>query len=79
MAKAKKPKEKKTSEGPIVQMFGLRMIKEINPKTKQVHLEIKSKSEGMPMAEAMLLVEGWLKAEKEKMIGPVFKQKKEVK
>jgi hypothetical protein len=62
----------------VMHMFGLSIIKEIDPKTKQVHLEIKSKTDGLPMAEAILLVEGWLAAEKEKMIGPVFHPKKDV-
>lgn len=62
----------------FVHMFGLSIIKEIDQKTKQVHLEIKSKTEGLPMAEAILLVEGWLAAEKEKMVGPVFHPKREV-
>lgn len=66
----------KKEEEPVVQIFGLRIVKEIDQNSKQVHLEIKSKSEGLPMAEAMLLVEGWLAAEKEKLIGPVFRQKK---
>jgi len=63
-------KAKKTD----LQMFGLRIVKEIDVSSKQVHLEIKSKSEGMPIAEALLLVEGWLSAEKEKLVGPVFKR-----
>jgi hypothetical protein len=56
-------------------MFGLSIMKHIDKETRQVHLEIKSKSEGLPMAEALLLVEGWLAAEKEKMLSAVFKAK----
>ncbi|MFH1916276.1 MAG: hypothetical protein ABIJ21_03350 [Nanoarchaeota archaeon] len=67
----------KGKDEPILHMFGLSIVKEIDPKSKQVHLEIKSKTEGLPMAEALLLVEGWLAAEKEKLIGPVFHPKKD--
>ncbi|MFH1073284.1 MAG: hypothetical protein V1743_07695 [Nanoarchaeota archaeon] len=62
----------------VYQLFGLSIVKQIDQKTRQVHLEIKSKVEGLPIAEAILLVEGWLQAEKEKLIGPVFHPKKDV-
>ena len=81
MKKAKEDvKDKESTEkkdDPVLHMFGLSIVKEIDPKSKQVHLEIKSKTEGLPMAEALLLVEGWLAAEKEKLIGPVFHPKKD--
>lgn len=62
----------------ITQLFGLSIVKVIDTETKQVHLEIKSKSHGLPIAEALLLVEGWVNAEKEKVVGPVFKQRKDI-
>ena len=73
MAKNKADPEKDDER--LVQMFGLSIMKHIDKETRQVHLEIKSKSEGLPMAEAILLVEGWVQAEKEKMLGAVFRQK----
>ncbi len=56
------------------QVFALRIIKEFSPSTGQMKVEVKSKSEGMPMAEAIIIVEGWLQAEKEKMTGPLFRK-----
>jgi len=70
---SKKPEDKDH----VYQLFGLSIVKQIDQKTRQVHLEIKSKVEGLPIAEAILLVEGWLQAEKEKLISPVFHPKKD--
>ncbi|MBN1645830.1 hypothetical protein JW868_02205 [Candidatus Woesearchaeota archaeon] len=69
----------KTPEGKIMQLFGLRIYKEIDPKTKNVQMEIKSQTRGLPVPEALLLVEGWLETEKKKMLDPIFHGQKNVK
>ncbi|MFH1400345.1 MAG: hypothetical protein ABIH41_02400 [Nanoarchaeota archaeon] len=61
----------------VQQVFGLRIVKQIDKKTGQVHLEVKSQAQGLPFAEAILLVEGWLDAEKRKMLDPVFRDRKD--
>ena len=56
------------------QVFALRIIKTINP-DKSVNIRVDHKGENIPMAEVLLIVEGWLEAEKKKMIHPLFGKK----
>ena len=72
----KKKGESKPNKDLINQVFGLRIVKEVDRVSNKVHLQVKSQSEGLPMSEAILLVEGWLEAEKKKMLAPVFQGRK---
>ncbi|PIY59986.1 hypothetical protein COY95_04180 [Candidatus Woesearchaeota archaeon CG_4_10_14_0_8_um_filter_47_5] len=63
---------KKSSPNVISQVFALRIIKEIDPRSGKVHIEVKSRSEGLPFADAVLITEGWAKAQKQKMMEDLF-------
>ena len=68
---------KAKAEKNIQQVFALRIIKDFDPVTNNVKLEIKSKSDGMPASDALMIVEGWCKAEKEKLLFPLFGKRKQ--
>ncbi len=63
---------KKGPEEPdiIEQKFGFFVIKRIDKKTKKMHVELKTRGEGMPLAEAVIILEGWVKKVKEELQKP---------
>ena len=54
----------------IEQRFGFVVIKRIDPKTKKMQVELKTKGEGIPLAEALIIMEGWIKKVKEELERP---------
>jgi len=63
--------EKKTQEpGMIEQKFGLFVVKRIDPKNKKMQVELRTKSEGIPLAEAVIILEGWVKKVKRELQKP---------
>ena len=54
----------------IEQKFGFFVIKRINKKTKKMQVELKTKGEGIPLSEAVIILEGWVKKVKEELQRP---------
>lgn len=54
----------------IEQKFGFFVIKRINKKTKKMQVELKTRGEGLPLAEAIVILEGWIKKVKEELQKP---------
>ncbi len=69
---------KKLSELPdvIEQKFGLFLNKKIDRKTKKMQVELKTRSEGIPLAEAVIILEGWVDRVKEELQKPYTKNLK---
>lgn len=53
------------------QRFGLAIVKTIDKETKRANIQLKSKGEGIPLAEAVIYVEGWVKKVKQKLQEPI--------
>lgn len=53
--------------------FALAIIKTVDKKTKRANIQLKSKGEGIPLAEAVIYVEGWAKKVKQKLQEPITK------
>ncbi len=60
----------------IEQKFGLFVNKRIDRKTKKMQVELKTRSEGIPLAEAVIILEGWIKRVKEELQRPYTKNLK---
>ena len=62
------------SSGPgsdeIEQKFGFFVIKKVNKKTKKMLVQVKTKGEGIPLAEAVIILEGWINKVKEELQKP---------
>ncbi len=66
--------KKDVEEGEVEhQRFALAIVKTVNKKTKKANIQLKSKSEGIPLAEAVIYVDGWAKKVKQKLQEPVTK------
>ncbi len=52
------------------QRFGLFVIRRIDKKTKKIQVQLKTKGEGIPLADAVIIVEGWAKKVKEELQKP---------
>jgi len=57
------------------QVFALRILKTFDKENNAVNFRIDHKGTNIPMAEVLIIMEGWLKAEKNKIIGPLLRQK----
>jgi hypothetical protein len=56
--------------GVVEQRFGLAVVKRIDQETKKMHVELKTRGEGIPLAEAVIILEGWIKKVKEELQKP---------
>lgn len=54
----------------IEQRFGFFVIKRIDKKTKKMQVQLKTKGEGIPMSEAVIILEGWVNKVKEELQKP---------
>jgi len=54
----------------VEQRFGFAVIKRINKKTKKMHVEVKTRGEGIPLTEAVIILEGWIKKVKKELQKP---------
>jgi hypothetical protein len=54
----------------IEQNFGIFIKRVINTKTKQMHVEMKTKSQGIPLGDVVIILEGWVKKVKEELQKP---------
>jgi hypothetical protein len=67
---AEEKKEGKQTPDMIEQKFGLFVVKHIDTKNKKMQVELKTKSEGIPLSEAVIILEGWVKKVKEELQRP---------
>lgn len=54
----------------IEQKFGLAIARVIDKETKKMSVTMKTMGEGIPLADAVIIVEGWVKKVKEEMQRP---------
>jgi hypothetical protein len=54
----------------VEQKFALLISRVIDQESKKMHVSMKTKGEGIPLAEAVIIVEGWVKKVKEEMQKP---------
>jgi len=54
----------------VEQKFALLISRVIDQESKKMHVSMKTKGEGIPLAEALVIVEGWVKKVKEEMQKP---------
>jgi hypothetical protein len=54
----------------VEQRFGFAVVKHINKKTKKMTVQVKTKGEGIPLAEAVIILEGWIKKVKKELQKP---------
>lgn len=68
--KEEKEKEDKQPSSVVEQKFGLFVVKRIDTRDKKMQVELKTKSEGIPLSEAVIILEGWVKKVKEELQKP---------
>jgi len=54
----------------VEQKFALLISRVIDQESKKMHVSMKTKGEGIPLAEAVIIVEGWVRKVKEEMQKP---------
>ncbi len=69
-------KEDESDNNMIEQKFGFFVIKKIDKDTKKMKVELKTKSEGIPLSEAVIILEGWVNRVKKKLQEPYAKNLK---
>lgn len=62
--------EKPKDPDVVEQRFGFAVIKHINKKTKKMQVQVKTRGEGIPLAEAVIILEGWIKKVKKELQKP---------
>jgi hypothetical protein len=61
---------------PIEQKFAIAITRVIDKETNKMNVTMKTKGEGIPLAEAVLIIEGWVKKVKEEMTKPYVEKLK---
>ena len=54
----------------VEQRFGFAVVKRVNKKTKKMTVQVKTKGEGIPLAEAVIILEGWIDKVKKELQKP---------
>ena len=54
----------------IEQKFGFFVVKQIDKRTKKMQVHVRTRGEGIPLPEAIIILEGWIKKVKEKLQKP---------
>lgn len=54
----------------IEQKFGIIISRTIDKKSKKMHVEMKTKSEGIPLGDVVIILEGWLNRVKQELQKP---------
>jgi hypothetical protein len=54
----------------VTHKFGLVIEREIDEETKKMHVTMKTKGEGIPLPEAVIIIEGWVDKVKQEMQKP---------
>ena len=62
--------EKSKDPDVVEQRFGFAVIKRVNKKTKKMQVQVKTRGEGIPLAEAVIILEGWIKKVKKELQKP---------
>jgi hypothetical protein len=52
------------------QKFGIVIVRRINKKTRQMHVELKTKGERFPLSDAVIILEGWIERVKHELKKP---------
>ena len=52
------------------QKFGVFITRTVNKKTKQMQVQMKTKGEGIPLSEAIIILEGWIDRVKSELKKP---------
>jgi len=63
-------------EEQIEQKFALAITRVIDTKTNKMNVTMKTKGEGIPLAEAVIIIEGWVNKVKEEMAKPYVEKTK---
>ena len=58
------------AEEMVEQKFGLAITRVIDKETNKMNVTMKTKGEGIPLAEAVIIIEGWVNKVKEEMSRP---------
>ena len=59
--------EVKNNMAEVEQKFALLIDRTIDQETKKMHVTMKTKGEGIPLAEAVIIIEGWVEKVKHEM------------
>jgi hypothetical protein len=54
----------------IEQRFAFAVIKRVDPKTKRMQVQVKTKGQGIPLPEAVIILEGWIEKVKKELQKP---------
>lgn len=57
-------------EAVIEQRFAFAVVKTIDPKTKKMQVHVKTKGQGIPLPEAVIILEGWIEKVKKELQRP---------
>lgn len=60
----------------VEQKFGLAISRVIDKETNKMNVTMKTKGEGIPLAEAAIIIEGWINKVKEEMAKPYVEKLK---
>jgi len=52
------------------QKFGVFITRTVNKKSKQMQVQMKTKGEGIPLSEAIIILEGWIRRVKQELRKP---------
>ena len=63
-------------EEPIEQKFALAITRVIDKETSKMNVTMKTKGEGIPLAEALIIIEGWVNKVKQEMAQPYVEKLK---
>ena len=66
---AKKP-NRGENMAEVEQKFGLVISRMVDEETKKMHVTMKTKGEGIPLPEAVIIIEGWVNKVKQEMQKP---------
>lgn len=58
------------AEEMVEQKFALAITRVIDKETNKMNVTMKTKGEGIPLAEAIIIIEGWVNKVKEEMSRP---------
>lgn len=60
----------------VEQKFGLAITRVIDKETNKMNVTMKTKGEGIPLAEAVIIIEGWVNKVKDEMSKPYVEKLK---
>ncbi len=54
----------------VEQRFGFAIERKVDRKTKKMQVQVKTRGEGIPLAEAVIILEGWIEKVKKELQKP---------